>query len=167
MKKRKIEEEKMKNMKWLNVALVVIMIAVSGCAGNRVNLVDKGVVSIERMPSKIRGVYFHDVQVYKKGDDLVVSGSVKRRYTSVAGGSGHVDVAIINPDGNVVKYVSTAYSPKVISKRSHSGSYFEVRLPVVPQDGTTVRVAIHEDTVLDKPINNGFDCGKNAAISDS
>jgi len=154
----------MKNMKWLNVILVIIAVVVSGCTGSRVNLVDKGVVSIERMPSKIRGVYFHDVHVNKKGDELVVSGNVKRRYTSVSGTRGHVDVAVVTPDGKVVKYVSTAYSPKAISKRSHPGSHFKVSLPGIPQDGSNVRVAIHEDIASDKSADARFDCGKNVAI---
>jgi len=165
MKKIKAEEGIMKNMKWLNVILGIIVITASGCAGSRVNLVEKGGVSIERMTSKVRGLYFHNVHAYKESDGLVVSGNVKRRYTSVPGGSGHVDVAIINPEGEAVKHVGTNYSPRVVSKRSHPGARFEVRLPVIPQEGDTVRVAIHKDTFSGKTNNNEFDCGQNTVIS--
>jgi len=153
-------------MKKIFTLTVVVALFVSACSLNRSALLtEKRSVSIERLPSTVRGQYFHDVHAWRDGNELVVSGNVKRRYNSVSPGNGHVDVAVVTPDGKVVKYVSTAYSPKAISKRSHPGSHFAVSLQPAPEEGNTVRVAIHENRASDKAADSRFDCGKNIAVS--
>ena len=153
----------MKKKKIFTLTMVAALF-MSGCSLNSAALTDERTVSIERLHSKVKGIYFHDVHAYRDGNELVISGNVKRRYTSIPGNTGHVDVAIVAPDGKVVESVSAAYSPKAISKRSHPGSHFEVRLPIDLQKGSTVKVAIHENAVSDKTKEKRFDCGKNVAI---
>lgn len=152
----------MKKRRYLNVILILVigltLIAVSSFAGNRINLVESGTVSIERLPGQ--GLYFHALNVHQEGNEVVVSGSIKRRKTSVVTGGGHIDIAVINPEGKVLEHVSTRYVPKVFSRESHRGSVFSVYLPLVPPKGSVVRVARHKQT-YPKSENKGFDCGEN------
>jgi len=49
----------------------------------------------------------HGVHAHQKGGELAISGEIKRRRTSSVTGGGHLDIAVVGPDGKVVEYVST------------------------------------------------------------
>lgn len=153
-------------MKHLKILLTVILgiavMGVSGCAANRTISLDSGTVSIERMPGK--GVNFNRVYVHQENDEIVVSGRIKRRSSSTVTGGGHVDIAVISPEGEVLEHVSTIYVPRVFLRKSHRGSYFEVRLSVVPPDGSVIRVARHKLPLPKSTDDRGFDCGENTAV---
>lgn len=140
----------------------IALVGISGCMASRVNLTESRKVSIERVPSA--GIYFHGVYVHQEGEELVVSGEIKRRTPSVVANGGHIDIAFTTPEGKVIEKISTVYAPRVLSKRSHRGSHFNVRLPLVPPNGSTVRVAFHEFKSGESINARSFDCGKNAAI---
>lgn len=158
-------------MRMRNVSIFCALIFVTtgvfltGCASDRVNLVDRGTLSIERVPS--RGIYISEVRVNQDGNELVVTGRVKRRDVS-AGGFGHVDVAIISPEGKTLEQVSTYFSPRIIPRkhdhRRLHGSRFEVRLPTIPPTGSKVRVAYHR---ISKPDSRTSSCGENMAVSEA
>jgi len=145
--------------------LVTSLVFFAGCASDRVNLVDRGTVSIERVPSG--GIYISEVRVNQDGDELVVTGRVRRRGHSPVS-LGHVDVSIISPEGKTLEQVSTYYSPRIIpSKPGHRrlhGSRFEVRLPTIPPTGSKVRVAYHG---VSKPDSRTSSCDKNMAVSEA
>jgi len=138
------------------------LVAASGCAINRANLAEDRTVSIERVPSA--GIYFHGVYVHQEGDELVVSGEIKHRTPSVVVDGGHIDIAVTTPEGKVIEEISTVYVPGVLSRRSHRGSHFNVRLPLVPPNGSIVRVARHKFQPRESISGRDFDCGENAAV---
>ncbi|VAV85130.1 hypothetical protein MNBD_DELTA01-225 [hydrothermal vent metagenome] len=159
----------MKKINYLNLLLIAVigfggisLLGLSGCAGSRMNLAEGRALSIESVPSP--GIYFHGVHAHQKGGELAISGEIKRRRTSSVTGGGHLDIAVVGPDGKVVEYVSTIYVPRVLSRRSHRGSYFEVRFSVVPPERSVIRLVLHKLPLPESIYSREFDCGQNAAI---
>ena len=131
-----------------------------GCASNRVNLIDRETVSIERVHSK--KVYFSRVDVYKEDDKLAIGGTVKSRFY-IPPDSGQVDMAVINPEGEILEKVSTSHTPSVFPKRGGGrslGVRFDVLLAIIPPEGSKVRLAYHKASRSD---SKTFDCGNNLA----
>jgi hypothetical protein len=139
--------------------LFVIMIVSFGVTGwayasKCVNLLNNGKLKLEVVPSK--GYYISKVHVNQVNDGIEITGAVKRR--SYAGkGGGHVDIAIISPEGDVLNELSTFYLPRMIHmKRIHTReSGFEVYMPMIPPKGSKVRVALHR---LSKSASKEFSC---------
>jgi hypothetical protein len=133
---------KAKNLKTMAIMVFALtFIILSGCASNRVNLVDSGKVLIERVDSE--NICISRTNVYQDGDQLEITGAVKRRRSTIFDG-GHVHIAIINPQGEVLEEVRTSYSPRIIRRKGRRESYFSVRLPIKPPEGSVVRVIYHK-----------------------
>lgn len=134
-------------MKKLTILFISILavpgIALSGCASNRIDLVDIGQVSLQRLPS--RGTYISRVHVFQDGDELVIRGRLRRGPSSMLG-LGHVDIAIVNPEGKILKEVHTNYVPQILVRKQRRQAYFGVRISVVPPPGSTVRVTYQPGT---------------------
>ncbi|MBW1851607.1 MAG: hypothetical protein JRJ15_09280 [Deltaproteobacteria bacterium] len=151
----------------LRILFVLMIVSISitglGCASNGVNLIKNGAVTLERIPSK--GYYISHVEVYQNDNELVLHGNVKRRPHSNTG-TGHVDIAIVSPDGEILEEIITSYRPRIISKRRlrKCKSYFIVSLSIVPPKGSIVRVAYHRNS---KPDSRTFSCGENRAASEA
>jgi len=154
---------RVKNLSVLSVlGFLTTGIFLSGCAPKHVNLITKKGVSIETIHSA--QVHISDVVVSEDGNELVITGKVYRRNRSISG-SGHVDVTILDPAGNVIEKGSVPYTPTTLPKtpgaRRHRGSRFEVRLPSVLPAGSRVQVAYHATV---KPESNGLDCERSVSI---
>jgi hypothetical protein len=151
-------EETIMKAKKLKILFVIMIVSV-GVTGwayalNCVNLLNNGKLKLEVVPSK--GYYISKVHVNQVDDGIEITGDVKRR--SYAGkGSGHIDIAIISPEGDVLKKLSTFYSPRMIPmKRIHMReSGFEVYLPMIPPKGSRVRVALHRPS---RSVSKEFSC---------
>jgi hypothetical protein len=128
-----------------------------GCASRGLNLVGKGDVSIELVRSK--EILIPGATVVQKGDELVISGKVKRRNSRLIHG-GHIDIAIIGPDGETLEHVSTPHIPRIIPRKGTQSAFFTVRLPNHPDSGSIVRVAYHSPK---ESRHDRLDCGDNAA----
>ena len=141
--------------------IIVLAMVLSGCASGPINLVGKGTVIIERVPS--RGVYFSRVYVKQNGNEIMITGRLKRRSLSPVR-PGHVDIAIFTPGGHLLEKISTPYVPKILSARrgKHRGSRFEVRMAGTLPEGSKVRFAHH---IIGRSSNGVFNCGENAALS--
>jgi hypothetical protein len=129
-----------------------------GCAAGKVNRVEKGTASVERVHS--RNIAVSRVYVYQDGDQLEIAGRVKRLRSTIANG-GHVDIAIVSPEGELLEQVSTGYVPRIIRRRGSREALFTVRLPIIPPEGSRVRVAYHK---IEKPGDGAIDCGDNTAV---
>lgn len=143
---------------------MILSVGMTGwaCASNRVNLLKDGAVKLERIPSK--GYYISHVDVYQYDDELVVHGNVKLR-GHPGTGTGHVDIAIVSSDGEVLEQISTLYKPRIISTRKmhKRTAYFNVRLSTILPMESTVRAAYHRDS---KPDRKTFPCEGNIAVPD-
>lgn len=145
---------------------LILSVSMTGWAfaSNHINLLNDGAVKLERIPSKCH-YYISYVNVYQNDGELVIYGHVKRR-SRIGGGSGHVDIAIVSPDGKVLERISTLHKPQIIlTRKMHTRkSTFEVRLPTIPPTGSKVRVAYHRDS---RPNGRTFSCSENMAVSNA
>ena len=141
--------------------LCLAIVAVAGCTSSRVNLVDTEGVTVERMASKGH-VKIGKVYAYQEEGDLVVSGRVKPESINLRPAEGHVDIAVISQNGQVIETKSAVQTPMIGSRRTkqNRGSYFEARFSIVPPEGSTVRIAFHPEKYAPE---KHVDCEKNAA----
>ncbi len=123
-------------------------VVMSTNASDRVNLVKEGVAFVEYVPSK--GVYVSKTYVYQDGDELVISGKVRRPYASFAV-AGHVDIEMLDPEGTTFKKTIATHIPRIVRRKGPRDASFTVRLPIILPKGATVRVGYHSS--LDKALS--------------
>ncbi len=114
---------------------------VLGCAQNRVSLVDADKVSVEGMST--HHVYFPWVDVFKEDGAAIVKGTLRQRQMHKHPMSGHIDVLILAPDGQVIEQAQTSIRPRRHSRRGPKDAHFAVPLSIMPPDGAMVRVQYH------------------------
>ena len=116
--------------------------------------------SVEIIPPKVM-VKISDVHVMKRDDGFEILGRVKRTGLGIM--HGHVDVAVLLPEGAVLEMASTTYTPSFrrpyVRRREVQPSYFSVRFSDMLPIGSAVRIAFHPEE-LGKP----FNCGNNQAV---
>jgi len=124
----------------LQRSLSSLAIIISGCATDRVDLVDTGVLSLEQHTTG--KVYIAWSDAYEDGDGFVVSGVVRRRDTVGLPIKVHVDVTILSPDGKVLDEgrSSDIYVPRRIVGRGQSLKRFSVRFGSIPAEGSKVSI---------------------------
>jgi len=127
----------------VGMAIGTLTNVISGCATNRIDLADRGVVSVETVPGKRVNILWTDV--YQDGEDLVIYGVVQRHSHSSYPIKTHVDVNIFAPDGTVLQQTRTPdiYVPRRLAGKGISWKRFEVRLPTTPPRGSLVRIVSH------------------------
>ena len=133
--------------KVLNLAAVMVLgmlsVIFSGCATDRVDLVDAGVLSLEQQTTG--KVYIAWSDAYEDGDGFVVSGVLRRRDTVGLPIKVHVDVTILSPDGKMLdeSRSSDIYVPRRIVGRGQSSKRFKVRFPNIPAEGSKANIVVH------------------------
>lgn len=139
-------------MKTLRISLLttiwgVQLLALSGCAAPGENISKKGVVSVQRVPSAKVDIRW--ANVYQIEDSLmVVRGRVCRRGDSSLPLQVHVDATVLSRDGEILKEV---IGRDVWVRRRQVGKSltyfdcgnFEIRLPIAPPEGGTVKLVCH------------------------
>ena len=148
---------------FLSLFLTYLLIGLSGCMSIKLNSVDGLNLYIERIKSN--RLTFRNVRVIQSGDGVVVAGNIKRRKNSVGTSGGHIDMALLNNEGEVIQKVSTFYTPRRFSRRSLFTPSFKVRFSGMPIEASVVRVAYHNSKKIENSIDLSFDCGNNRALS--
>lgn len=125
----------------LSFGLLVSII--SGCAANRVDLVDSGLLTLEKRA--IGKVYIAWSDAYEHEDGFVITGVLGRRDHVGSPIKAHVDVTVLSPDGRVVDTARSGdvYVPLRITGKGQSLKRFSVHFPSVPPRGSTVQVVSH------------------------
>ena len=115
----------------------------NGCATNRVDLVDSGVLTLEKQAAE--KVYIAWSDAYEDGDGFVVTGVLKRRDTVGLPIETHVDITIQSPDGTIIETSrsSDVHVPRRIIGRGQSLQRFRVRFPTIPAEGSKVSIVTH------------------------
>ncbi|MEK7995431.1 MAG: hypothetical protein AAB403_16645 [Planctomycetota bacterium] len=133
-----------------SVVRIVIFLAVtpsliSGCAANRVDLVDAGVLTLEQHSTG--KVFIAWSNACEDGDGFVVAGVLRRRDHVGLPIRAHVDVTILSPDEAILDESRSpdVYVPRRITGRGQSLKRFEVRFPHLPPQGSSVRLVCHSD----------------------
>lgn len=139
-------------------ALLVTGLVGVASASNRVDLIKNDTIKIEAVLNQ--GHQITRVFVYNENNKLVITGRIDRKHSAFLG-NGHVDIAIVSPEGETLSQVSTYYIPRHIRKNPSRGSRFEVRLPSIPKKGSTIRIVYHKAS---KSASRIFQCGSNMAV---
>jgi hypothetical protein len=121
----------------------VLPVVISGCATNRTDPVDKGIVSVETVPS--RKVNILRTDVYKDSEGFVVYGVVQRLSDTSYPIKTHVDITILSRDGTVLQEARTSdiYVPRRIPGKGISWERFQIRFPHIPPQGSKVNMIVH------------------------
>jgi hypothetical protein len=124
----------------------VTVAIVSGCAANRVDLVDTGVLALE--PHAEGKVTIAWCSAYRDKEGLVIAGVLTRQDHVGLPIKAHVDVAVLSPDGHTLDESRTpdVYVPARITGRGQKLKRFEVRFPHIPPQGSLVRLVCHSDS---------------------
>ena len=127
----------------VGMGLGMLVVAISGCATNRVDLVANGVLTFEEQTSG--KVYIPWSDAYKDGDGFVVTGVLRRHDHVGLAIKTHVDVKVLSPDGTVIDQArsSDVYVPRHITGRTQSFKRFKVRFPSIPAKNSKVSVVAH------------------------
>lgn len=112
-----------------------------GCAQNRVSLVASNTVSVEQKSTD--HVYFPWIDVFQEDGTATVKGTIRQRRMHRHPMSGHIDVLLIAPDGQVIEQAQVTIRPRRLSLRGPKEAHFEVPLSIVPPEGAVVRVQYH------------------------
>ncbi len=157
----------------ITITLVVFFagIVLSGCSFSNMNLADNATYSIERVNSSDR-ISIRSAKVYQENGNTVVSGKVKLNKNLPQPQQGHVDIAVISPDGTVLDTASVFYNPRIRTRRmqlkANKRSSFTARFPGILQNGSTIRIVPHNsiEEKADK-IDKGFHCSSNSNLNNS
>ncbi len=125
------------------MVLGMLTFVISGCAMDRVDLVDAGVLSLEQHTTG--KVYIAWSDAYEDGDGFVVTGVLRRRDTVGLPIKTHVDITIESPDGTIIdeSHSSDIRVPRHIRGRGQSLQRFRVRFPSIPAKGSKVSIVTH------------------------
>ena len=135
--------------KVLQLAAVMVLgmlaVVISGCATNRVNLVDSGVLSLEQHSTGKVYIAWSDAYEDGDGDGFVVTGVLRRRDTVGLPVKIHVDITIQSPDGTIIdeSHSSDVNVPRRIIGRGQSPQRFMVRFSSIPAEGSKVSIVTH------------------------
>ncbi len=125
------------------VVFGMVTFFVEGCATDRVDLVDKGVVSVETVPSKRIGILWTDV--YRQGDDSIIYGTLQQRGQRMYPVKAHVDITIRAEDGSIRQELRSddIYVPRRRVGKGPDWKRFKVRVPHGIARGSAVSMVVH------------------------
>ena len=130
-------------MRWIITILVWSVTLIFTPVFARVNLVENGTVTIEYMPSE--NIYISNAVAYQDGNEILITGVVKRHANSSSTVDGHVHVFVLDPSGIILTQGATHYIPRIVRRKGSRESRFTIRFPIVSPKGTTIRVDYHKD----------------------
>ncbi len=157
----------------ITITLVIFFagIVLSGCSFSSMNLADDKAYTVECDKSSDR-ISIRSAKVYEDDGNTVVSGKVKLNKHLQQPRQGHVDIAVISPDGKVTDTASVFYTPRIrttrMQRKANKGSSFSARFPGSLPQGAIIRIVPHNsiEETADK-IDKGFHCSSNLASKSS
>ena len=129
--------------KIFSISLTIILsslVSVSGVAASEYHFE-------KSYPESSTKVSFKRLFTIEKDGVVVVKGTLKKRYPSSYTSKGHIDIAVYNPDGNLIEETTARYVPSLNSRKAHlkRGSRFSAALNLTPPTGSTIKVAFHSN----------------------
>ncbi len=107
-------------MKNQTIAITLVIffagIVLSGCSFSNMNLADNKTYTVECEKSSDR-ISIRSVRIYEDDGITVVSGQVKLNKNLPQPRHGHVDIALISPEGKVIDTASVFYKPRTLTRR--------------------------------------------------
>ena len=128
------------------IAFLAVMAVINcGCATNRVDLVKSGILTIEERAEGKVHIAWSDA--YEQTGGLLISGVLIRHDHVGMPIKAHVDATITSPDGRTLDTACSkdVYVPRRITGRGQSLKRFNIHLPHVPPQGSSVHLVCHSD----------------------
>jgi hypothetical protein len=131
----------------LATLLVFLVLIATGCATHRADLAEKEGVSLEdattysMVVSPAASVTISRADAYRKGNDFVVAGKVRR--THEINLPGHMDLAVCAPDGTLLVQETTRIPGLATNRKGAVELPFTFRLALIPPEGAKVRLNYH------------------------
>jgi hypothetical protein len=122
----------------VTVIASIALLATGGCLANRLDLVERGIVTVEQ--EKPRHLRFMWLDAYTEDNGVFVSGTIRRPRQWRAPVRGVVDAQLLAPTGEILEEVETPYSPRSIPTKGARSSRFKVRLNTIPPEKSVVRI---------------------------
>ncbi len=119
----------------------MVFAIVAGGAAQTGNIHAAEVAEVEIIPSGDSNAQIVNVDAYQDGPDLVVAGTIKKRLL-FSSQNGHIDVAIVAPNGKITELGAAEY--RTFPSR-HRTSSFEVRFPSASAKDAEVRLVAHRE----------------------
>jgi hypothetical protein len=125
--------------------LVIMAGFISGCTGNRVDLVGSNVLTIEKYSSG--KVYIPWCEAYKDNDGFIVNGVLKRSDSVGLAIKTHVHVVVLSPERTVLDEAKSSdiYVPRRAVGKYKSPKRFKINFDESPPRGSLVRVTACSD----------------------
>ncbi len=138
--------------------LAVLTLSLTGCATQTIGLKGKGDAADGCLPAQIACV--DGIEVRLNQETPRITGWVSRHVTGTTA-DGHVDYAIVSPDGAILESGSVRYSPRILhrDRLSRGWAVFHADLAQSPPEGSTVYAAFHGSVLED---NSGCTANKAA-----
>lgn len=144
------------------VLLVILLVSFGqmiGCSG-KLNMIKNGHYSVEELDSD--AVDISETEMYIENEAFIVYGQLRRIQLS-SFLAGHVDVFILDSQGNHFDQVSVTHRLPFISYRRKNSS-FKAHFQGIPPEGSTIRVGFHKEE-FEK--YEQYDCGENVSVYDN
>ncbi len=132
-------------MKKLTIFTIFILMTFCGSvsAGNKPI---KNDVAIERLSSEkiiVTSAYAHG-----KDKGMIIYGKLRRRLGNISHRlilQGHIDVSILDPDGNELYQTETRNFRKLHVRNHHDRLYtYMTEIPFIASEGNTIRISFHD-----------------------
>jgi hypothetical protein len=137
--------------------LVVLALTVIGCESHSItetDMVADKQLTVAAQTSK--QVILSTPKVIRSGDVVTITGVVERRGNDNSVLTGHVDVTILDQQGETIVIVPAALNPRKVPTSGQRRSQYEIRLGVVPPEGSSIRVAFNDEK---QPLGMGWGRG--------
>ncbi|MCP4409828.1 MAG: hypothetical protein GY807_19200 [Gammaproteobacteria bacterium] len=135
------------NILHIHKAHVLSLLMITGCASTGVDLVAKGEVKVEHVPSHY--AHIHRISVRQEQEMLIILGELHERSHHAGFVPGHVDIEVISLDGDVLQ---TGYTRYHRFGRSKSGKFkFSIQFPGTISQGSRIRVVHHPVSLQQEP----------------
>lgn len=128
-------------MRRMSILWLIAIASLGGCATVGPDLTQNGEVSVQRSSSKL--VTIQAVTVQQDGQQLVVSGVVRRVPSSNTPIWGHVNVTAFDAAGQTLGHAVVRYSPPSLPQKGPRSSQFTARVAAQAMQGTIVRIEHH------------------------
>jgi hypothetical protein len=126
------------------VGTCIVLGFIMGFASGHVNLVKSGQILVNIVAPE--DLHVSGIDIYQDNNNLIIEGKVENGFPYRNKEGGHVDFAVLAPDGTVIKKITTDYKFTAIGHR-RGGSrrgLFEERTAIIPPGGSTVRLMFYD-----------------------
>lgn len=124
-------------------ALASVVIGGIGCASRSTDIMTDRQISVKLVSS--RRAEISRIEAVDNGGMFQISGMTRQYQHFGTLVRGHVDLSIINPDGEKLLTCSVPQFPESFPRGTGMPARFSVELPLIPDPGSTVLAVYHEE----------------------